>query len=694
MKRRDFLKGALATGAAAGAEHLHAQTTIKPVDPAAVKRVLIVFKCHLDLGFIDTQANVIRKYFDVYYPLALKTTAEMKSAGEDRYVWTTGSWLLYEYLEQASPEARKQMEEAVTNGDIAWHALPFTWQTEFMDRSLIEGSLALSKSLDRRFSRTTTGAKMSDVPGHTRGLIAPLAQQGVKLLDIGVNGGSTGPLVPDLFLWKDPTGASLMMMYHRHSYGGVVQVPGQDLAVDVEVRDDNAGPHTPEEIRAIYARLRKQFPNAKVTASNLTEVADAIEPYRDTLPTIEQEIGDTWIYGVPSDPVKVARYLELCRLRVEWIEKAKFATGDATDIAILRSLLLAVEHTWGTDTKTWLDFNHYTPSDLAQMLNTPKYKVVTHSWEEKRDDLSQAIASMPPEMRTEAQARMKALVPLEPRTISMKKHQSGKPLESSYFTVGLDEKTGAINLLRNKKTGRNWASPANMLGLFSYQTLSKEDYDVFLATYLTTKEWWAPQDFGKPNIDHFGAKSQTWLPEVTGIWVQKTPDGLRALSLLNIHDAESERTGRVAWPHRMYTEIVLSEKEPAIDFNFYWFDKDSNRMPEAFWLTFLPVPQPGLKWQMEKSGQTLSPLDVVTSGNRHMHALSGPMTYTSGSEKLSIESIDAPVVAFGKRSPINFSNDQPDPKSDIHFSLYNNAWGTNYIQWFGENMRFRFRIRA
>ena len=30
-------------------------------------------------------------------------------------------------------------------------------------------------------------------------------------------------------------------------------------------------------------------------------------------------------------------------------------------VALLRHLLLEVEHTWGTDTKTWLDFDHYTP---------------------------------------------------------------------------------------------------------------------------------------------------------------------------------------------------------------------------------------------------------------------------------------------------------------------------------------------
>jgi len=55
------------------------------------------------------------------------------------------------------------MEEAIERRDIAWHALPFTWQTEMLSPSMIEGSLALSQSLDRRYGRTTTGAKMTDV---------------------------------------------------------------------------------------------------------------------------------------------------------------------------------------------------------------------------------------------------------------------------------------------------------------------------------------------------------------------------------------------------------------------------------------------------------------------------------------------------------------------------------------------------
>ncbi len=55
-----------------------------------------------------------------------------------------------------------------------------------------------------------------------------------------------------------------------------------------------------------------------------------------------------------------------------------------------------------------------------------------------------------------------------------------------------------------------------------------------------------------------------------------------------------------------------------------------------------------------------------------------------------METIDAPVVALGERMPLFFSNSQPDLSAGIHSSLFNNAWGTNYIMWYAEDMRFRY----
>src|SRR6476660_7094510 len=54
-------------------------------------------------------------------------------------------------------------------------------------------------------------------------------------------------------------------------------------------------------------------------------------------------------------------------LRERWLAQKKLTVGDSMDLACLRRLLLEVEHTWGSDTKTWLDFDHYTPNDLASV---------------------------------------------------------------------------------------------------------------------------------------------------------------------------------------------------------------------------------------------------------------------------------------------------------------------------------------
>jgi hypothetical protein len=674
MKRRHFVSTLLAAGG-----------TLLAAAP--VKRVLVMFKCHLDVGFVDTQAAIIRRYFDQFFPQAISIASAMRSAGDDRYVWTTGSWLLYSYLAQAAPSDVKRMEDAILRGDIAWHALPFTWQSELLDRSAVMGCLGFSKALDKRFQRHTQGAKMTDVPGHTRGLVSPLADSGVTFLDIGVNSASTPPDVPPLFVWKDTGGKRLTVMYHRKDYGGVVRVHDSDLAIAVEVRDDNSGPHTLDEIRAIYAKLRLQFPGADVRAANLDEIAKAVAPYQATLPVFTQEIGDTWIHGVASDPTKLAQYRELLRLRAEWVRDRKLSPGDKQDLAFLEKFSLAVEHTWGTDTKTWLDFNHYTPAALESKLADPKYKTVTGSWIEKRADIAGSVAALPAALRQQAKDRLARIAPRRPSLEGMSEMKPGAMLETKRFRLAFDSTTGAITHLELKRSGRKFSSPANPWALFTYQTLSKADYDRFLAAYITVQTDWAPKDFGKPNIESFGAESRKWNPASarvlqgdTGIAVElsfpsQSPDGV------------------TAWPGTACLTLEFPEDADAVNLNVSFFEKRANRMPEALWLTFNPGVKASRNWTMSKLEQPVSPFDVVSGGNRHLHAVTGPLTCDETGTGFSIESLDAAVVALGVMSPIYFSNDQPDPGSGIHYSLFNNGWGTNYVQWFSEDASFRFRIR-
>jgi hypothetical protein len=696
MKRREFVKTMTAAGMGMALRPRAAMAAAAqaPVPDTSVKRVLVMFKCHFDAGFIDTQYNVVHKYFNQYFPQAIEAARAANAQGKRRYVWTTGSWLLFEYLEQASASDRKTMEDAIARGDIAWHALPFTWQTEMLSPSMIEGSLAIAQSLDRRFGKVTTGAKMTDVPGHTRGIIAPLAKHGITFLEIGVNGGSTPAVLPPLFLWKDPSGASLAMMYH-HEYEAIAVVPESDLVLVTRVRGDNSGPHKPEEIDRIHADLAARFPNAEIGATNLSQMANALEPFHDKLPVITEEIGDTWIYGCASDPLKVARFRELARLREAWIAKRALQVGDATDLQLLRHVLLEAEHTWGTDTKTWLDYDNLIPSDLAGKLDTKNYKVVEFSWIEKRQDLLDGIVTLPEMLREEAQLAIAGVAATWP-VVSPKAivHTTGTPIETGHFFLQIDAKSGAITRLRNKATGREWASDKNPIALLTYQTLSQDDYSRYRASYVTSSADWAQKDFGKPNIERFGAKREEWQPASAEVHVEETAEAHRIQVSLQFKDDDAFESGRAAFPRHAFVELILPKAEPSILLNFLWFGKPATRMPEALWLTFNPIVEDVKGWKLEKPGEWISPFDVVASGNRHMHALQQGFKYESSNDSFTVDTLDAPVIALGERDPLLFSNDQPDLSKGLHSCLFNNCWGTNYIMWYGEDLRARYVIHA
>ncbi|HTV54439.1 MAG TPA: hypothetical protein VMI06_05940 [Terriglobia bacterium] len=85
---------------------------------------------------------------------------------------------------------------------------------------------------------------------------------------------------------------------------------------------------------------------------------------------------------------------------------------------------------------------------------------------------------------------------------------------------------------------------------------------------------------------------------------------------------------------------------------------------------------------------------VVIAGSRHLHAVSTGFSYADERGSFQVETLDAPLIALAKKSPLNLSRSQPDLGRGIHCGLFDNGRGTNYIMWFSENMRFRFQLRA
>ncbi len=681
--------------------------------------VHVVFKTHLDLGYTDFAAAVRRQYLEAYVPRALRLARLLREGGgRDRFTWTTGSWIIYEYLEQGDRRSRGEAEQGILAGDLRWHALPFTTHCELMDPELFRFGLGLSRQLDRRFGVRTIAAKMTDIPGHTRGIVPLLAAAGVRFLHIGVNAASRPPSVPDLFRWQEPeTGAELTVMYAKASYGGIGTVAGLRHVLAIEHTGDNLGPQTEEQIHTAFAGLRARFSGDTVRASTLDAFASALGGVRDRLPLVTEEIGDTWIHGTASDPWKVSAFRALQRLRTGWLAAGRARPDDPRLQRFSRELLCVAEHTWGMDSKVHLaDYRNYRrgdferarrddaaageiPAGLAsaepyRRLGAPQsFRKIEASWQEQRAYLLRAVDHLGrTSLGRQAARSLRECTPTRATGgRSIPAGDAGQPRDFADMRVRFSAAIGCITSLVDRRTGVRWAGPRSPLAVFRYQSLSCADYERFLHQYVVNLDdpqtaSWALPDYGRPGLRPSDSRSAFHRPRVVA--VRRSADGLR----FELELAERARRTCGA-PAAVQLSYRFLNTEPAIEIELCWFRKPANRMPEAAWLSFSPPVSDPSSWEVHKLGRWISPLEVASCGNRNMHGVGVGARVSSGVSRLVIESLDAHLVAPGAPRLLEFDDSLPDLSGGVHFCLHANLSSTNFPLWYEDDARFRFRLR-
>jgi Domain of unknown function (DUF5054)/Glycosyl hydrolases family 38 N-terminal domain len=648
--------------------------------------VHLVSKTHLDIGFTDYAANVVQTYYRQFIPQAV-ALAKRTRESDQRFRWTTGAWLIYSYLEQASAEERRAMEEAITAGDIVWHGLPFTTHTELIDESLLRCALGYSQALDRRFDKQTIAAKLTDVPGHTRTLVPLLAEAGIRLLHIGVNPASSVPDVPPVFIWRDEaTHTEIIVIYHQ-AYGGLTQIDGLDDALALFLTNDNEGPPTEASVAETFAALQTQMPDAHIIASTLDDFARPLDSVRDQLPVITSEIGDTWIHGAGTDPTKMRNYRELSRLRRQWLARDLSSDERSRLRRFSRSLLMIPEHTWGMDEKTHLfDHSHYLAPDLAALRQTDACQRFEQSWAEQRGYLTTALDALDPAFATEARERLQQITPQRPdlTTLALSPNTT---LRNARFDVQFDPARGGIEHLTDLSTGFSWADADHVLARLRYEVFGQSDYDRFWEQYIRNQddpevEFWAREDFTKPGLpirDH-----RVWQPTVTAAYRDGDARVIFALALPD----DARQFGA---PREFF--LVYTLTDDSIEIALTWFDKPACRLAEAVWLSFQPRADQPDGWRFEKISQWINPRDVVSRGARTLHAVDQRVLYRDDARSFELTTLEAPLVAPGQPALLNFHNQLPDMRGGVHVNLYNNVWGTNFPMWFEDDSLFRFTLR-
>lgn len=669
------------------------------MDNSLVKRVHVVYKTHLDMGFTALAADVLHRYRTEFIPRALDTAEKLNRNGARRFIWTTGSWLIDDYLTHMPETEAARMDAAIRRGDIVWHALAFTTHSELMDSALLEHNLSISKRLCERYGKTVCAAKQSDVPGHTIAMLPAMADAGVTYLHIGINGSSRVVNVPPLFRWQY-AGREILVDYAAY-YGAVSAVEGCDEVMEFAHTKDNMGPPTAESVLETLAELQKKYPNAVVEASTMDAFYHAIAPFRDRLPVVTEEIGDTWIHGVGTDPYKVSVLRRLLAQRADWVAQGRLLPGGPEDRGFLDALLLITEHTWGMDFKKYLyDFKNWDRPDFeaarkrdrtgAEELHAAgafletalqseyrkytggkligSYSLFERSHDEQRAYLRQAVEALPEALRAEAEESL-AVPSFAP--FAVRGSQTEFTLAGTRVSVGVD---GALHL----PDGR-------MLGSLLYEVFDWETVDRCYHTYnraFGTTRGWAEPDFSKPGLSAVPDLRRTrWQPALAGA---ELLDGSTLRVVAEMRGDAAERFGCPAAFETVWRFTPLT-----IEVTLRWRDKKASRIPEAVWLGFSLPTADSSRLAVQKIDRPVSPFAVVPGGARKLHACEAVLV----DGRPAILNPDAPLVCLGERALYDVTDDYPDPSGGAQFLLYNNRWGTNFKMWYEEDAVFRFTLQ-
>lgn len=304
--------------------------------------------------------------------------------------------------------------------------------------------------------------------------------------------------------------------YGGYSVSEAVEVAGLDHVMVTAWNGDNQGPSTSAELVKQFKAIAKEFPGAAVFASSFDNFTSLLDAVNESIPVLTQEIGDTWIYGTPSDPVKQATMRASMRAWSQY--NAAGGAKDAVYLNATRLLVKSIEHTWGDHVElgawqlasSWTNTQFESDRHSSTHEASQTFQFLESTWWEQRQFCTEyaadtlAAAKHPlweQYLEPELAAVNKPVVAPTPIAagsgfVSFDPESAG-PIKSGGISINFDSASGAISYLVDQH-GRSWASADRTLLSMNYQTYNISQFQQFQRAYsnLTNPPSYFPHDFG------------------------------------------------------------------------------------------------------------------------------------------------------------------------------------------------------
>ena len=735
---------------------VHGTATLAAAQPARLfspcpdlEEIILVYKSHFDIGYTHLASEAVHDYRTKMMDGALAVVDQNKNLPPDQqFVWTVPGWPMKKILEDwpgQTPERSQRVKDAFKTGRFAVHALPFTMQTEMMEPEGMVRSLGFASRIARDAGKPLpTGAKMTDVPSHSKLMPTLLRNAGISFLHLGCNPGSQTPRVPLLFWWEGPDGSRLLTMYTA-DYGGGLFPPADwkyKTWIAMNMAGDNQGPPTPDTVKSHINQIRARFPDVNIRVGTIGDFGDRIlQEDLGTLPVVTEDMPDTWIHGPMCDPagVQLARHAvpdlfaaeSLRSLLGTWNVAAPDSSQAIADG--YENSVLYYEHTWG-GAMYWIGKYSSPKNHIGQCSNwfygdrwradlkTRKFDRHIASWEEHTDYARNAGKSVAAPLIDGMKTLARAVNVAGPRTVvfnplpwkrdavingtlvkdipaggyatrsanlksALSNLKSTNILENATFKITVDPARGTIKSLVDKRSGRELVdtAAAHGFGQYLHEKFSADEVADYGRSYVRGGHDWGFVEIGKPNLP----------PASEAPYRALTPAGCTVTAAIlgdttTIEMRSTPKPDGVNYP--VTTRLSLHGDAPYLDLELT-IEKPADPWPEAGWIC-LPFKLDAPRFRVGRNGFIMDPAKEIISGsNRHMYAVgTGVAVVGADGAGVGVCGPETPLVSLGMPGCWKFSNDYIPTQPALYFNLFNNQWSTNYRFWNEGKWTYRFRI--
>ncbi len=262
-------------------------------------------------------------------------------------------------------------------------------------------------------------------------------------------------------------------------------------------------------------------------------------------------------------------------------------------------------------------------------------------------------------------------------------------LENEYLRVKVDAARGCIGSVVDKSSGRELVDNSQGVGFggYLYERMNKERIDAYVDKYMSINTSWTRRNHNKENLPTgrgYGYKSVR--PMDMSVEYRRSGVGVSAIM---------EAPGGNGIMHDVRLEVSLYRGLRFVEVCWTAFDKPAEVWPEAGWLCF-PLKVDNPHFRLGRLGGIVDPCEEVIKGSNHdVYCLeTGLSVFGTDGSGVVLCPLDSPLVSLERPGLWRYGPQFEPTDPTVYLNLFNNAWSTNFQQWFEGTWSSRVRIWA